>query len=67
MDIHTLGNIHDKLDVGIVVVICASGDFNVVIGHPDVVGVGLQIFRGGHDGELDGALVAECFVSPFPY
>lgn len=67
VDIHTLGNINDKLDIGVVVVICAAGDFDVVISHPDVVGIGLQIFGGGHNGELDGALVAECLVGPFPY
>lgn len=65
VDVHPLSNIHDQLHIGVVVVIGAAGHLNVVICHSDVVCVGLQIFGGGHDRELDGALVAECLVSPF--
>jgi len=65
VDIHALGNIHDQLYVGVVVVVGAAGDFDVVVCHSDIVCVGLQIFGSGHDGELDGALVAESLVSPF--
>lgn len=64
---HALGNVDDKLDIGIVVVVCATRNLDVMVGHPDVVGVRLEIFRGSHDGELDGALVAERLVGPFPY
>lgn len=65
VDVHPLGDIHDQLHVGVVVVVGASRHFNVVVCHSDVVCVGLQILGGGHDGELDGALVAECLVRPF--
>lgn len=65
VDVHPLGDIHDQLHVGVVVVVGASRHFNVVVCHSDVVCVGLQILGGGHDGELDGALVAECLVCPF--
>ncbi|KAH6606987.1 hypothetical protein Trco_006140 [Trichoderma cornu-damae] len=41
MDVHALGNVHNQLDVGIVVVICAAGDLDVVVRHSNVVGVGL--------------------------
>lgn len=39
MDVHALGNIHNQLDVGIVVVIRAAGHLDVVVGHANVVGV----------------------------
>lgn len=65
VDVHALGNIHDQFHVGIVVVVCASGDLDVVVGHSDVVCVGRQIFGGSHDGEVDGSLVAERLVGPF--
>lgn len=65
MDVHPLGNIHDQLHICVVVVVGAAGHFNVVVCHSDVVCVGLEIFGGGHDCELDGALVAERLVSPF--
>lgn len=39
MDVHALGNVDNQLDVGIVVVICAAGDFDVVVSHSNVVGV----------------------------
>lgn len=66
MDVHTLRDVYNELDVGVVVVVGTTGDFNVVIRHADVVCVGLQILGGSHDGEMDGALVAKCFVRPFP-
>lgn len=65
--VHALGNINNKLDVCIVVVICATGHFDVVVGHSDVIGVGSQIFGGGHDCELNGLFVAKRLVGPFPY
>lgn len=65
MDVHALGNIHNQLHIGVVVVVGASRDFDVVVCHSDVVCVGLQIFGSGHDGELNGALVAESLVGPF--
>lgn len=65
MDVHTLGHVDNELDVCVVVVICAARDFDVVVSHADVVGVGLQILWGGHDGEVDGALVAKRLIRPF--
>lgn len=65
MDIHPLGNVHDQLYISVIVVVCAAGNLNVVVCHPDVVCVGVKILGGGHHGELNGALVAECFVGPF--
>jgi hypothetical protein len=65
MDIHALSNIHNQLDVGIVVVVCAAGNLDVVVGHSNVFCVGLQIFGGGHDSEVNGSLVTERLVSPF--
>jgi hypothetical protein len=65
--VHSFGNIDDELDVGVVVVVGATGNLDVVICHPDVVGVGLQILGRGHDCELDGPLVAEHLVGPFSH
>jgi len=62
-----LRNIHDQLNVGVIVVIGPTGDLNVLIGHPDIVGVGLEILRRGHDGELDGPLISERFICPFSH
>ncbi|PNY27761.1 Uncharacterized protein TCAP_02317 [Tolypocladium capitatum] len=67
VDVHTLGNVDNQLDVGVVVVVGAARDLDVVVGHADVVGVGPQVLGGGHDGEVDGALIAERFVGPFPH
>lgn len=65
MDVHALRNVDDQFDIGVVVVVGTAGDLNVVVGHTDVICVGLQIFGGGHDGELDSPLVAERLVRPF--
>jgi hypothetical protein len=67
VDVHTLSDIDNQLDIGVVVVIGASGNFDVVVGHANVVGVGLEILRSGHDCEVDGPLVAENFVCPFSH
>lgn len=37
---------------------------DVLVCHSDVVGVGSQILRGGHDGELNGTLIAKGLVRP---
>ena len=37
---------------------------DVLVCHSDVVSVGSQILGGGHDGELNGALVAKGLVRP---
>jgi hypothetical protein len=65
VDVHALGDIDNQLHIGVVVVVSAARDFDIVVCHSDVICVGLQIFRSGHDGELNGALVAESLVSPF--
>ena len=45
MNTGTLGNIDDDVDVSVVVVIRATGDFNVAICHANVLGIHLEIFR----------------------
>lgn len=87
VDVHAFGNIDDQLDVGIIVIVCATrnledgvngvfargfGDalaayLDVLVGHSDVISVCLQIFWGGHDGELNGTFVAKGLVGPFPH
>lgn len=61
-----LGHVDDEIDIGVVVVVAAAGNFDVLVGHADVVGIDLEVLWRGHDDELDGALIAKRFVRPFP-
>jgi hypothetical protein len=67
VNVHALSNVNDELDVGVVVVVGATRDLDVLVRHADVVCVGRQVLGGGHDGELDGALIAQCLVCPLPH
>lgn len=58
------GDIHDELHIGVIVVVGAPGDGHVVVGHLDVLGVGLEILRRYHDDESHGPLVLEHLVRP---
>jgi hypothetical protein len=59
--------IYNELDVGVVVVVGATRDLDVLVRHADVVCVGGQVLGCGHDSELDGALIAQCLVCPLPH
>ena len=48
-------------------VLLVQSYLNELICHSDVICVRSQIFRSSHHSELDGPLVAECFVGPFSY
>jgi hypothetical protein len=61
----SLGNVNDQIDVRVVVVVASTRNFDISISHTNVLGVDSQVFGSGHDGELNGSLVAESFVSPF--
>lgn len=39
----------------------------ILISHTDIIGICGKILRGGHDGKLDGALIAKGLVGPFPH
>lgn len=67
MNTHSLRNVNNQLDVGVVIIIRAPGYLHVLISHPDVVCICLQIFRCCHHRELNCALIAENFVGPFSY
>lgn len=83
MNPHPLGHVHYQLDVGIVVVIGASGDLvelgtcserrillsylDILVRHTNVVCIGLQILWCRHNSELYGSLVSERLVRPFSY
>ena len=56
--------LHDEGDVGVVVVVGASGHVHDGVDHADVLGVGPKVLRGGHDHEADGSLVPEHLVHP---
>jgi hypothetical protein len=62
----TFSDIDNDIDVGVIVVVRSSRNFNVLIGHPNVVGVDLEILRGSHHDEFDSAFGTKSFVSPFP-
>jgi hypothetical protein len=62
-----LSHLNDKVDIGVVVVVPATGDLDILVGHADVLGVRLEVFGGGHDNKLDGALVAKGLVGPFSH
>lgn len=44
-----------------------SAYLNILISHTNIIGVCLQIFRSGHDCELNGTLVTERLVGPFSH
>ena len=61
----SLGNVEDEVYIGVVVVIGAALDLAHVVGHLDVLRVGLEVLRGDHDHEADGALLrGEVLVGP---
>lgn len=63
--VSAFGNVDDEIDIGVVVVVGAAGNLNVLVGHANVLGIDRQVFRSGHDNKLNGALEAKCFVGPF--
>jgi hypothetical protein len=65
MNAGSLSHIDDKVNVGVVVVVASTRHLDVSIGHPDVLGVNPQIFRGSHDREFDGSLIPKRLVGPF--
>jgi hypothetical protein len=67
MDVHALRNIDDQLDIGVVVVVSATWDLDVVVSHADVVCIGLQILGRGHNSEMDSPLVTKDLICPFSH
>ena len=65
MNACTLGNIDNKVDIGVIVVVGSTWNFNISISHPDVFGVNSQILGRGHDGEFDCTFGTESLVRPF--
>ena len=65
MNACTLSDVDNKVDIGVIVVVGSTGNFNISISHPNVFGVNSQILGRGHDGEFDGALGTESLVGPF--
>jgi len=57
-------NVHDELNVGVVVVVGSAGHGHIVIRHLDVLGIRLQILRRDHHHKPNGALILEHFVCP---
>jgi hypothetical protein len=64
---HSLRNINDQFHVGVVVVVRATGYLHVLICHPNVVGIRLEIFWCRHDGKLYCPLISKCVVCPFSH
>ncbi|KAH3668227.1 hypothetical protein OGAPHI_001981 [Ogataea philodendri] len=61
----SFSDFNDEFHVGIVVIISSARNFHVLVGHSDVLGIGLEVFWSSHGHELDGSFVAESFVGPF--
>mmetsp|Transcript_49137 Transcript_49137/g.139181 ORF Transcript_49137/g.139181 Transcript_49137/m.139181 type:complete len:406 (-) Transcript_49137:115-1332(-) len=67
VDVVLLGNIDNDVDVSVVVRVFAGRDLHVGVSELDELGVGLEIFGGGHSHELDGVLVAQLEVGPLAH
>jgi hypothetical protein len=65
--VHALRHVDNQLDVGVVVVVGPARHLDVLVGHANVLGVGLQVLGRRHDGELDGALIAKRLVRPLAH
>ena len=62
-----LGNVEDEINIGVVVVIGPTADLNNVVGHLDVLGIGLEVLGGDHDDKLDPLLLGgKVIVGPSP-
>lgn len=61
------GNVDNQLDVCVVVAVRAARHFDVVVCHPNVLCIHAKVFRRGHHGELDGAIVAKRLIRPFAH
>jgi hypothetical protein len=65
MDACTLSDVDNKVDIGVIVVVGSTRNFNISIGHSNVFGVNSQILGRGHDGEFDSTFGTESLVGPF--
>jgi hypothetical protein len=65
MNASTLCDIDDKVDIGVIVVVRPSWNFDISVSHSDVLGIDTQILWRSHDGKFDSSLGAECLVGPF--
>ena len=61
----TLRDVHNKVDIRVIIVVGSTWDFYISVGHPDVFGIDTQILWSGHDGELDRTLGTKGLVGPF--
>ena len=66
VNIGGFGNLHNEIDISIVIVVGSTWYLHKLVGHSDVLGVGSQILWGGHHSKLDGTFVTKGLVSPFP-
>jgi hypothetical protein len=62
----SLSNVHNEIDICVVVVVASTRHLDVTIGHSDVFGVDSEILRRSHDGKFDGSLIPKSLVAPFP-
>ncbi|KAH3673865.1 hypothetical protein OGATHE_001845 [Ogataea polymorpha] len=59
----SLCNLDNQVHVGMVVVVRSSRNFDVLVGHSDVIGIRVEVLGSGHGDELDGSFVAKCLQS----
>jgi hypothetical protein len=67
IDLCALSDVDDQIDVGVVVVVRAARNRHKVVGHADVLGVGVQILGRCHGDKRHGAIVAKRLVGPLPH
>ena len=64
LHLHALGDVDNKVDVGVVVVVGAAGRIHVQVCHAHVLGVGLHILRGDEHHKLRGTAQCSRYAMP---
>jgi hypothetical protein len=55
----TLGNVNNKVEVCVVIIVRTTSDFHIGATLPDLIYIYLEIFECRHDGELYNTFCAE--------
>lgn len=61
------GDVDDKLDVGIIIVVGPTRNGHILVRHFDIFSIGLEILRSDHDHEPDGSFIFEHLIRPATY
>src|SRR5258708_2215097 len=66
MNASSLGHIDDQVNIGVIIVVGTPRNFDVLVCHPDILGIDLQIVGGSHHRKFDCALASKRLVAPLP-